>query len=75
MKLWGGRFAGHHRDALFEKFSESFSLDQRWVRYDLRINRAYVECLGDAGVLRPTEVRKLTHGLDAIRRYVENHPH
>ena len=35
MKLWGGRFAGKG-DPLFEKFSESFSLDQRLISYDLR---------------------------------------
>jgi len=75
MKLWGGRFAQHRRDALFEKFSESFSLDQRWILYDLRVNRAYVKSLGKAGIVRPGEVRKLTHGLDAIRRYVASHPH
>lgn len=75
MKLWGGRFAGHRRDALFEKFSESFSLDQRWILYDFRVNRAYVECLGEAGVLRTSETRKLARGLEAIRRDVESHPH
>jgi len=35
MKLWGGRFARGGRDPLFEKFCESFSLDQRLVHYDL----------------------------------------
>jgi argininosuccinate lyase len=74
MKLWGGRFAQHRRDALFERFSESFSLDQRWIHYDLRVNRAYVTSLGKAGILRPGEVRELTRGLDAIRRHVESHP-
>ncbi len=74
MKLWGGRFAQYRRDLRFEKFSESFSLDQRWIHYDLRVNRAYVQLLGEAGVFRATEVRNLTRGLDAIRRYVESHP-
>ena len=44
MKLWGGRFSGR-RDPQFEKFSESFSLDQRFVLYDLRVNLAYVKAL------------------------------
>jgi argininosuccinate lyase len=74
MKLWGGRFAHHRRDSHFEKFSESFSLDQRWIHYDLRVNRAYVKLLGKAGVIRSNEVRSLTRGLDAIRRYVDSHP-
>jgi len=74
MKLWGGRFAHHRRDTLFEKFSESFSLDQRWVLYDVRVNQAYVKLLGKAGVLKAGEVRGLTRGLDKIRRHVESHP-
>ncbi len=73
MKLWGGRFAGR-TDQLFEKFSESFSLDHRLVRYDLRVNEAYVKLLGEAGVLRRAEVRRLARGLEGISRYVESHP-
>src|SRR5579863_6314461 len=74
MKLWGGRFAHQRRDSHFEKFSESFSLDQRWIHYDLRVNRAYVKMLGKAGVIRASEVRSLTRGLEAIRRHVDSHP-
>jgi argininosuccinate lyase len=74
MKLWGGRFTGR-RDARFEKFSESFSLDQRFVLYDLRVNIAYVKELDRAGVFRPAETRRLVWGLEAIRRRVERYPH
>ncbi|MGD0694973.1 MAG: argininosuccinate lyase [Terriglobia bacterium] len=74
MRLWGGRFAHHDRDSQFENFSESFSLDQRWVLYDLRVNRAYVKALGEAKVLRAGEVRELLRGLGAIRRRIERHP-
>ena len=74
MKLWGGRFAQHQRDKLFEDYSESFSLDQRWIVYDLRVNQAYVKLLGRAGVLQAAEVRRLTRGLEKIGRYVESHP-
>jgi argininosuccinate lyase len=73
MNLWGGRFTGR-RDARFEKFSESFSLDQRFVLYDLRVNLAYVKELGRAGVLKPTETRRLGLGLAAILRSVEGNP-
>jgi argininosuccinate lyase len=73
MKLWGGRFKGH-RDPRFEEFSESFSLDQRFVLYDLRVNLAYVQELGRAGVLTPSEARRLAQGLEAIRRDVERNP-
>ena len=74
MKLWGGRFAPGRRDPLFERFSESFSVDQRLVLYDLQVNRAYVRALGEARVLAAAEVRRLTRGLDRLRRYVETHP-
>jgi argininosuccinate lyase len=78
MKLWGGRFADRkpdpQLDAQFEKFSESFSFDQRLILYDLRVNTAYLEALGEAGVLKVEEVRRLTRGLVAIGRYIESHP-
>jgi argininosuccinate lyase len=74
MRLWGGRFAGK-RDPLVEKFSESFSLDQRLITYDLRVNLAYVQELGRARVLPRQEVARLTRGLEAISRYVQHHPH
>jgi len=73
MRLWGGRFTGR-RDARFEKFSESFSLDQRFVLYDLRVNLAYVKELGRAGVFKPAETRRLERGLEAIRHSVERNP-
>ncbi|MGH9435075.1 MAG: argininosuccinate lyase, partial [Terriglobia bacterium] len=74
MKLWGGRFEGGRRDPLFEKFSESFSFDQRLVLYDLRVNRVFVRHLAGAGVLRKAEANRLARGLDAIRRHIEAHP-
>jgi argininosuccinate lyase len=73
MKLWGGRFEGR-RDPLFERFSESFSVDQRLIAYDLRVNLAYVRELGRVRVLTRNEVSALSRGLDAIARYVEQNP-
>ena len=70
MKLWGGRFEGR-RDSLFEKFSESFSVDQRLIAYDLRVNLAYVRELGRVRVLTRNEVSALTRGLNAIAHYVQ----
>ena len=70
MKLWGGRFSGR-RDPLFEKFSESFSLDQRFILYDIRVNLAYVQALTAARVLKPREARQVAAGLEALRRKVE----
>jgi argininosuccinate lyase len=74
MKLWGGRFSPRARDRLFEAFSESFSVDQRLILYDLRVNQAYVKALGKAGILRAPEVRRLTHGLTNLRHDVVSHP-
>ena len=74
MKLWGGRFSGGRRDSLFEEFSESFSVDQRLILYDLRVNQAYVRELGRVRVLAAGETRRLTRGLEAIPLYVLTHP-
>ncbi len=73
MKLWGGRFSGR-RDPLFERFSESFSLDQRLILYDLRVNQAYVKELGRAKVLSARDARALLRGLVAVERDVTRHP-
>jgi argininosuccinate lyase len=73
MKLWGGRFEGG-RDLLFEKFSESFSVDQRLIAYDLQVNLAYVGELGRARVLTQKEVSAIRRGLVAIGRYVKQNP-
>jgi argininosuccinate lyase len=73
MKLWGGRFEGR-RDPLFEKFSESFSVDQRLIAYDLRVNLAYVRELGRVRVLTRREVSALSRGLNAVARHVEQNP-
>jgi argininosuccinate lyase len=72
--LWGGRFATSKRDPLFENFSESFSIDQRLILYDLRVNQVYIRHLAGAGVLRASEARRLHRGLESIRHYVESHP-
>jgi argininosuccinate lyase len=74
MKLWGGRFGAEGRDAFFEKFSESFSLDHRLILYDLRVNQVYVRHLKSARVLTPLEARRLDRGIEAIRRRVQNRP-
>ncbi len=73
MKLWGGRFEGQ-RDPLFEKFSESFSVDHRLIGYDLRVNQAYVRELGRVRVLSRKEVSALVRGLSAIARYAKQNP-
>jgi argininosuccinate lyase len=73
MRLWGGRFTGR-RDPRFEKFSESFPLDQRFILYDLRVNLAFVTELGRVGVFKPAETRRMIRGLEAIQHGVEGNP-
>lgn len=73
MKLWGGRFAGG-RDPCFEDFSQSFSLDHRFIVYDLRVNLAHVRALSRAGVLKASEERRLVRGLETLRRQVAADP-
>ncbi len=73
MKLWGGRFSGR-RDPQFEKFSESFSLDQRFVLYDLRVNLAYVQALRRARVLKPREAAQLTAGINKLANKIHRKP-
>jgi argininosuccinate lyase len=74
MKLWGGRFASHRRDLVFEKFSESFSVDSRLVEYDLAANAAFIRELGRIRVLKAREASGLLRGLVAVRRFVRSHP-
>ncbi|MGH9444681.1 MAG: argininosuccinate lyase [Terriglobia bacterium] len=74
MKLWGGRFAASKRDPLFEKFSESFSVDQRLILYDLHVNQVYVQHLEAAGVLNAREARQLNRGLRSLQGHVTSHP-
>ena len=74
MRLWGGRFDRRTRDPEFELFSESFSVDQRLILYDLRVNQAFVKELGRARVLKPGEVLRLNRGLQDLRRYVQRRP-
>ena len=69
-----GRTLRGRRDPQFEKFSESFSLDQRFVLYDLRVNLAYVKALGQARALKPREVAQLAAGLEALGRKVQRNP-
>src|SRR5262249_29997964 len=71
MTLWGGRFAGGRRDPHFENFSQSFSVDRRLIRYDLRAHQAYVKALGAAGVLTPREAGRLKRGLQLISRDIQ----
>jgi argininosuccinate lyase len=70
MKLWGGRFNPDERDARFETFSESFSVDHRLVHYDIAVNRAYLKLLSDVGVIAPGEARRLGRGLESLDKAV-----
>ena len=74
MKLWGGRFQPGSSDPEFERFSESFSVDQRLAAYDLQANVAYVRALARIGVLKGAEAARLERVLKALQREVQTNP-
>jgi argininosuccinate lyase len=74
MKLWGGRFQPGGSDPEFERFSESFSVDQRLAAYDLQANIAYVRALARIGVLKGAEAVRLERVLKALQREVQSNP-
>lgn len=67
-KLWGGRFAAGGLDPEFERFNRSLPFDQRLLEQDLQGSAAWARALGAVGVLKKTEVQKLTRGLERLRR-------
>ncbi len=64
-QLWGGRFSEPPAQAL-RTFNDSFWFDQALLAEDVRGSIAWAQALGRAGVLSPTEVKKLASGLEEI---------
>lgn len=60
--MWGGRFAGE-LDPEFARFNQSTGVDHRLRDADVAGSIAWAVALGDAEVLRKTEVRKIVAGL------------
>ncbi len=69
-KLWGGRFA-QRTDRRVEAFTESVSFDRRLAACDIRGSIAHAEMLGEKGIIKKGDSRKIVTGLKAILREVE----
>jgi argininosuccinate lyase len=64
-KLWGGRFEGE-QNPVFESFHRSLPFDRRLWREDVRGSVAWANALAEAGVLSPTEAKKIVSALATI---------
>jgi len=65
MKMWSGRFR-QPLDPEFERWQRSFDFDRRLLEHELAGSRAYARALKEAGVLSPSELTSILHGLDEI---------
>ena len=63
--LWGGRFTGA-TDPLMEAFNASISFDRKLAQVDIQGSVAYVECLGESGLIDQEECKQLITGLEKI---------
>jgi len=66
-KPWTNRFSGATRMSV-ENFTESLSCDYRLYPYDIRAGIAHAAMLGEVGLIKKTEARKIIHGLKAIEK-------
>ena len=64
-KPWEGRFSKATRTSV-ENFTESLSFDQRLYLYDIRAGMAHATMLGETGIIKKTETRKIISGLKAV---------
>src|SRR5438270_2482343 len=53
------------------QFTQSISFDWRLWRQDIRGSRAHAAMLAKIGVLRPSELRSIQQGFNAIERQIE----
>ncbi len=72
-KLWGGRFSGS-LDPFFAEFNRSLPYDRRLFDQDLDGSIAWAKALGEAGVLKKTEVSKLQRAIKNLRQKVKADP-
>jgi argininosuccinate lyase len=73
MKTWGGRFTGKI-DETFERFNNSFGVDQRLIFEDIEGSIAYATALEKAGILKPEEWKQIGKALAEIKKKIENDP-
>ncbi len=66
-KIWGGRFQ-KSTDPQVEAFTESISFDKRLAPFDIEGSLAHVQTLVKAKLLSPAEGKKLSNGLNKVRK-------
>ncbi|SHF14913.1 argininosuccinate lyase [Caloramator proteoclasticus] len=71
MKLWGGRF-NKDTNELMKRFNNSFYVDKRLYKQDIRGSIAHVKMLGRVNILRKDEVDKIINGLEEIMMEIED---
>ncbi len=67
--LWGARFDGGPSAAM-RAIGDSLHVDQRLVDQDLRGSIAHARMLGDQGILRKADARKIVSELGKMRREI-----
>lgn len=64
-KLWGGRFS-KKTNPLVEEFTKSIQFDKKLAEYDCVGSLYHINVLKKAGILSPSEHKKLQSGLNGI---------
>ncbi len=69
-KTWGGRFRKSTNPQV-EAFTESISFDQRLASFDIEGSLAHVQTLVKARLLKPSEGKKLSTGLQKVKKLLK----
>jgi argininosuccinate lyase len=69
-KAWGGVFE-EATDRRVEKFTESVSFDRRLYAHDITASIAHTQMQAKVGLISHDECRQIEHGLEEIRREIE----
>lgn len=70
-KMWGGRFASGPSE-IMEEINASIGYDQRLYNQDIDGSLAHAKMLGETGILTAADVKKISKGLEDIRREIKN---
>ncbi|GJM03754.1 MAG: argininosuccinate lyase [Rhodomicrobium sp.] len=68
-KMWGGRFASGPSE-IMEEINASIGYDQRLYNQDIDGSLAHAKMLGDTGILTAADVKKISKGLEDIRKEI-----
>lgn len=68
-KMWGGRFSSGPSE-IMEEINASIGYDQRLYNQDIDGSLAHAKMLGDTGILTAADVKKISKGLEDIRKEI-----